>query len=622
MPCEKCGNLLLIGKEDKDTLLWCPICESIELIEKKELIKTIGERQKNLFYDKNKILNKYTKDSIIGCLCATLESISAQKNGTFIRCDLLCSVAYAIRDVQGYDTFGANKIDPYLTDFQDLCHIYDSLFQGQYIIQSLIHDDYLVGIKIPLRDVPHYALLPPNFDSKNFELQIESEKEKKTICLKFTEDWDYNRLLASRFGIINLNDAYTESTGISLWPKKQTILDALDRTKIGFDFAVGTSTLLNDIEKNIDLFEVIKHIRNHFLSSFTPKLTEFEKTTGVLKPVQKNEIITALKSISDKPEELYSRLLSIKFPVIVECNNINYVLSNSCEIYLNLLYSEIASKDINVHRSFWGEWFEKLIFYGLQIYNYEVSNPNTGEPLLNFKVMGDEMDVGGYTTDQSIIIECKHFDIGSNFFRRSKIEERKKNLRMQLHKFENKIALLKKDPAYSFMTEGKTLHAFFVTLHPEPLDDIEGIQIVAYEDFPGKIVDLNPPEPTESLDINIEKGVVSCRFYKKGHFLIGIDYTKLITNSFGIKHFAIPPNDKFGSYIFVGDGIVHSLDDEELEIRNPDEALGVIVDLTEQDIEYLKSMQINKGDKVRYQIYTKDPKFSTYYLRFIKKFED
>lgn len=195
MPCKICGTRLLVGKNKDDSVLWCPNCDGIEIIEKAELLNDLGKELQSAAKDRDKILRMYSKDSIIGSLCASLESISTLANKSTVRCDLICSTSYAIKDIEQSKMFGSLRIT--FEKLQQLLFLYENLFRGRFIMQSLIHDDYLVGIKICSKDIPVYTAVS---DLILDRFKIDSS-EKEITYLKFTEDWNFNRLVAFRFGI-------------------------------------------------------------------------------------------------------------------------------------------------------------------------------------------------------------------------------------------------------------------------------------------------------------------------------------------------------------------------------------------------------------------------------------
>jgi len=617
MPCRKCETRLLLGKNKDDSVLWCPKCDGIEVIEKAELLNNLGKSLQSASKERDKIFKMYSKDSIIGSLCASLESISALANKSTVRCDLISSTSYAIKDVLDLRKFGSLRIT--FDKLQQLLYIYEFIFHGRFILQSLIHDDYLVGIKIYPKDIPVYsAVSDPIFDK--FEID---RSKKEIIYLKFTEDWNFNRLVAFRFGIYSEQEILIELNGPKVWSQKPFLINALDTTKHAFEFAVGSSKLLSSLEVDVDLIDAINHLHDGFSGSFVPETLEYGNVSGNLSPVSKDEIIKLLSQIDSNPEVTYYKLKNSQFPLIVEVENICFVLPNTYGVYLRLLYSQKALKEINANRAFWGDWFEKLVYLGLKMFEYEVVNPFTKEPLLNFYVSDDtgkkyEMDVAGFKAENLIIIECKHFNIGSKFFRRKSIDKRTKNLIKYLNKFQNKIDLLKNDSNYRSITDGKKLNAIMITLHPEPIKEFGEIKIIPYEEFSPKMFELNPPEEIkQKLIFKKILDPISVRHYGD-KAVIGVDYTKLIANPYGLVHFVIEPESKFRSYIFVGDGIVDDMDDDELGIITPNQ-MGVIVDLIPEDVTYLKSKNITDGDKIRYQIYTRDPLFAMYYLRFVTK---
>jgi hypothetical protein len=263
----------------------------------------------------------------------------------------------------------------------------------------------------------------------------------------------------------------------------------------------------------------------------------------------------------------------------------------------------------------------------VELFGYNVINPSNNKPLLNFiiedqndkinnKAKRFELDIAGFKDDCSVIVECKHWDIGSGFFKRRSIEKRKKKFQAELKKFQHKIDLIKSDDKFNFLTKDKSLNAFLVTLHPEPIEQYGDIKVVPFSQF-------SPGEPEfssyEKNELEMKKETVFAqRNYKNGKSMIGIDYTKMVLNPYGINHFRIEPENELKSYIYVGDGIVDSFDQDELVIDTPC-SMPVIVDLIQEDFGYLKSRKIKKNCKVRYQIYTTDPLLATYYLRFITR---
>ena len=182
MPCKTCGEILLIGKNSDDTALWCPKCNGIEVLDRSKMIKLSAEQLKKASDDKNKLFIKYDKKSIIGSLCATLEAVSMdQKNFRHI-----CSTSYGIKDVlkKKAEAFGSKKM--LYTELQQLIQIYDFEFQEMYVNHSLINDGYVVGVIIPPDKISEYAM-------NQYHLQKKTEEPVG----RFTEDWNFNRLIAT-----------------------------------------------------------------------------------------------------------------------------------------------------------------------------------------------------------------------------------------------------------------------------------------------------------------------------------------------------------------------------------------------------------------------------------------
>lgn len=455
-----------------------------------------------------------------------------------------------------------------------------------------------------------------------------SEQRDITVC-RYTEDWNYNRLVAIRNGLYSDRDLSLEEGGPKQWSTKPFWNSDLNRIKYGFQFAAGTSKLSKGLKSNVNYIDEIEQLYNDFLHFFVPEIMDINGRSGQLWPTTKNQILASLSNINSKQEEIYEKLLYIEFPLVVEVENLCFVLPNTCQYYLQLLYAKKYENDLNMDKNKWGEQFEELVFNCLYLFGYEMNNPNDNKPLLNFEVVDEEdqikgksrsfeLDVAGYNEKRSVIIECKHWDIGYNFFKRRSIKERKRELKEQLEKFHYKLELINKKDSYSFLTENKIIDAYMVTLHPEPIKEYKGITVIPFTQFnPEIFYDRSKYESAQEMKFN-EKPIFTKRKYKNGKYVIGVDYTKMIVNPYGLHTFCIEPENELKSYVFIGDGIVEQLDKDELTIAHPND-MKVIIDLIEDDIPYLKSKKIKKGKMVRYQIYTKDPLFGIYYLRFIRR---
>jgi len=204
MPCKTCGEILLIGKYSDDTALWCPKCNGIEVLDRSKMIKLSAEKLKKASDDKNKLFIKYDKKSIIGSLCATLEAVSMDKNNF----RHICSISYAIKDIlkKKAEAFGSKNM--LYTDLQQLIQIYDFEFQEMYVNHSLINEGYVVGVIIPPDKISEYAM-------NQYHLQ---KKTEETVG-RFTEDWNFNRLVATRYGLYSQNDLIKQN-GPKQWSPK------------------------------------------------------------------------------------------------------------------------------------------------------------------------------------------------------------------------------------------------------------------------------------------------------------------------------------------------------------------------------------------------------------------
>ncbi|SES63169.1 hypothetical protein SAMN04488587_0191 [Methanococcoides vulcani] len=607
---------MLVGKRIDDTALWCPRCEGIELLSKSESLSDSGKTLSEKSVKKNKLFKSYTQKSIIGSLCATLEV------ATMLVTNLrhICSTSYAIKDVlsKNSNNFGHKKIS--YEDLQELLHIYEFEFQELFVNHSLIQDDYVVGIKIPKNKISEYAM-------NEHDLQ----QQKEIAVGRFTEDWNFNRLVAIRNGLYSDREIMLEEGGPKQWSQKPFWNSDLNRFRYGFQFAAGTSKLSTGLKSNVQFIGEIEHIASIFSHLFVPELISKSENSGNIIPTTKNQILNSLSEIDYNQDETYDKLVNIEFPLIVEVENLCFVLPNTCKYYLQLLYSQKYDNELILEKTNLGTQFEELVFMSLNLFGYDVNNPNDNNPLLNFDVVDEndtingktrsfELDVAGFNEKKSVIVECKHWDIGYNFFKRRSIEKRKRELQKQLEKFHHKIELLKVDGNYNFLTEDKTIDAYMVTLHPEPINEYKGIKVIPFTQFNSeRFCEHSDDRPMQ--EIKLKKGnVITTRKYQDGKILSGVDYTKMIMNPYGLNKICLEPENELKSHVFIGDGVVNQLDEDELTIIPPD-GIKVIIDLIEADIPYLKSKKIKKGKKVRYQIYTKDPLFGSYYLRFIKRFK-
>jgi len=373
------------------------------------------------------------------------------------------------------------------------------------------------------------------------------------------------------------------------------------------------------------MVDVLKQLSEDLFYLFVPNLSG--ELSGTIHATKKSEIIESLSKAVSDPDKIYDRIVNVEFPLIIEIEDICFLLPNTCTFYFLLLYSQIYENELTQEKNIWGTRLEELVFKTVELFGYDVINPLDNKPLLNFiiedqndkinnKAKSFELDVAGFKDDCSVIVECKHWDIGSDFFKRRSIEKRNKKLKAELKKFQHKIDLIKSDGKFNFLIEDKSLNAFLVTLHPESIEQYGDIKVVPFNQFA-------PGEPEFSTykktDVKMKKeAIFAQRNYQNGKIVMGIDYTKMVLNPYGINHFRIEPENELKSYIYVGDGIVDSFDHDELVIDTPC-SLPVIVDLIQEDFGYLKSRKIKKNCKVRYQIYTTDPLLTTYYLRFITR---
>lgn len=145
---------MLVGKRADDTALWCPKCEGIELLSKEDLLRNSGTSLSESSIRKNKLFELYTKKSIIGSLCASLETASMLGNNF----RHICATSYAIKDIlsESPSTFGNEEIN--WEHLQELLAIYEFEFQQLFINHSLIEDKYVVGIIIPENKISEYAM--------------------------------------------------------------------------------------------------------------------------------------------------------------------------------------------------------------------------------------------------------------------------------------------------------------------------------------------------------------------------------------------------------------------------------------------------------------------------------
>jgi hypothetical protein len=610
MPCNICGEKLLVGKGPDDAILWCPNCAGFKVLSKSETKNlSIAKIRENAEL-KTRLLLKYNKQSVIGALCATLETSCLNKDNF----RHICSTSYAIKDVlkRKEDNFGfyVTMIDE---DLQELLRIYDFEFHETYVNNSLINDDYIVGTIIPLDKLPEYAMNEKHLNAKSEE-----------VVLRFTEDWSFNRLVATRYGLYSKND-FQKQEGPRKWTQKTMYNSDLSRANYLFQFVAGTSKLSKDLKSNTNLIEVLEQLSNDFVYLFTPNF--IGGLSGVIHTVTKTVILDSISKVTSDPSIIYDKLVNLEFPLVIELKDTCFVLPNTCDFYLFLLYSRKYENELNHKKVEWGSFFEELVFKSVELFGYNMINPVDNKPLLNFivedsddrinnKKRSFELDVAGFKDNCSIIIECKHWDIGADFFKRKAIEKREKELLIELKKFQHKINLLKKDDQFDFLTKREKLETYFVTLHPEKIEQYDDIKVVPFNQFYPSDVES---ESNTFSELEVKDEVIfTQRKYKNGNAALIIDFTRMILNPYGINHFRIDPDSELKSYIYIGDGIVDNYDQNELIIDTPN-SMRVIVDLIEEDFAYLRSKKIKKKSKVRYQISTTDPLLSIYHLRLIRK---
>jgi len=624
MPCEKCGTVLVSGLKYDSSKLWCPKCEGFELISKDEASKENVSDIKFTVGERDKIISRNSRKSLIESLGAALESISFAGTILSKQTDFLTisSICYGIKKIMSIksDKFGSNPATT--VEIRELVSLFIEEFRDMYIIRSLIKDDYIVGIRIQSNKLLEYAVTTDKISV------IDSGEENIVTLFKFTEDWNFNRLVALRYGIhskISILDDFSSLTPpIGDFEGKFKEFQILSRIYYGFQFSFGSSKMLNDLKNNTDLIEIIYKLHTHFFEVFKPRL-DLGEVIGSLTPIDKETFLDALLNLTDSPENIYRRLLKLSMPLVNEIEGECFVLPHTLKIYYYLLCCKEYFDEIKTIRDLNGAAFEKIVYNCIRLCGYEVINPVTKEPLLNFKIFDEndlengkpkrfEIDVAGFKEDVSILIECKHLEIGDDFFRRDSINKRKKDLLEHLKKFQHNIDLIRKDKDYEFLTNNKSIYAYMVTLNPEPIEKYEDIRVVSFEKFELPLY----PNKYEYTNISIGNPIYAKRSMDSHRTFYGVDWTKTITNSYGLNPIYFPAENSFKSSILVGDGVVKSIDEKKIEIINLN-GTHVKVNLTLEDIPYLKSKKIQSKSKVRYQIYTRHPLFFISKLRFIRK---
>lgn len=608
MVCANCGNILVAGKKRDIEAYWCPKCENVNLLNKEDALDfynlDLAEKEQLI----NEFIKKYNKKSIVLELCKLFELSFLVPPINY----LLCPTAYAIKDILNTDDskFGISDINS--GDNFQLAGIFNDVFITKFRDIPLLEDGYNVIIELTKDQIPNY------FD----DTLIASPQEEKIYQIKFTEEWEFTRLVFSRYGLQTPRDQIISENGPNKWTLRRNNEDDLNRDKYTFQFACCHSDLANNMHENVKLFESLHQILKDLEENNDLTMDE----TVFLK-VKKEDIVKSISKVDNKSEEVYDKIKNIDFPIIVEIGDLCILLPNACSYYLYQLFIKKNEYELN-DRSNLGKALEDMAYEILNRNGFDVFNPNTGKILKNFYV-GDvddlengkqkkyEMDVAGFTENKSIIFECKYKDITNNFFMKKAIDGRKKILTDELNHFQNKIEMMKKNENFKFLTEGKEQEYIFLTSHPEPIESYGEIKVVPFnklniENVKKHLIDEKNSCP--ELEIEYQFGI-------DGNYVY-IDYTQSIKNPFGIGYFGIDPENDFQQTIFVGDGYVLDINEngKEVTIESTNKR-GFIIDLNDNDIEYLKSKNVKVGSRVRYQLYTTDPLYGVYNLRAIRVFE-
>ncbi|MFX0185035.1 MAG: nuclease-related domain-containing protein [Candidatus Hodarchaeota archaeon] len=520
MPCKKCETTLLLGI-DGEIKKFCPNCEGIGIIDKKESLSFIGG---NLISSNKRkietIFKKYDKKSIIGSLVVNreLEPLAGKYSAPFHSGHFLATnlaLWYAFK----FNQFGNKKIkSPYEEDYQNILYLAREIVEYNNFIY-LISAKFGVLVEIPKdKDFFKYRGVK-NVLPESIGETAESLKQKISgrRIFKFTEKWEPILHDYKKFGLSTEVEVYEHEQKKRIKERKIEFLRK--RTKIQFRNEIKTKkhkqkkdplqhilSILNllelgDLSNTYIRFDKLRDDTEYYvgllkvLSSWAVRFLEkteyepLETKTATLKPANTQDLFDFFRHFAE-PTDIpifFKKLTSnydnfSKFPLIVKLDEDEFLVPPYTLYFIAnyLTFKHLSKEKINQLKTLEGYGFERIVSKKLTDIGVTVNHENYQDDPKNPTL---EIDIIAHYKDVIFVIECKSWPLADNFLSLKEESRRQKELNEEVTKQEKRLGYVRKNMSILGFDENKIrdVKSIIITKLYEQIHEINNSIVLPFD---------------------------------------------------------------------------------------------------------------------------------------------
>lgn len=509
--CDICGGTLVIGKGNED-VDWCPKCEGVEVIPKEESKSALIEELKMLDKEMDHIIKKYQLEDLLITVYVTRESVLH-----FDYPDFAHFMAYSalLNRILNLQSNGTEKVIWNSEDIQKL-YRYAEMYNNASKFLLYLINGLIVFILVDKENVEKYSY---EFDKSLKVEGIQPSDEKRKLkeifpMLKFTATWRPIRDNLKQYGLVSKNEAYFDEDYNFKFLQFDDFWKSI-LTKTMLELWAGNKDLLEfpDFKDSLQYLKVWEHIAN----SFPFKQNETKDNIGrvikfTMSPVDKTKIFDRFfkngLDLEDAGRFLVDNNSKIKkgFPAFLQTSKGLFIGQSTTILFTRYLKGKYFRSYLDSNKDV-GNEFVLMVSFELQRLGFSVHYPDNKDKLL-INIMDDdknpklEIDVIAYTKEHIFLIECKHILLNTGFESTGRQNNVKRTLKDEPQKMKNRVNYIATHLIEFGLGQIKPedIEPIFITFNQEPLDEYEGIRIVAFKNL-------------QSLDYSVknEKFVVNKR---------------------------------------------------------------------------------------------------------------
>jgi len=488
MPCQKCGDLLLIGMKGQ-TITFCPTCEGLSIIEKNKTLELLGRSLSEKKSECTRLIKELDRDALLILLISQREKYLLRAKTHEFDFKFFLAYTRAIADIQYYGEQHKEKFD---IDDEWLSRIIGKYIETIEIEKSfhLVLKGFMVFITIPKNKKAHDYLgdqtlySTPDFIGKLTEYWIPFFENLSFLGMKTDEE---------------IEDLYLKGE----YPSTGKLIkesDLIDRVQLICSIELATANsrdflkILNEYRfLNYDGYKFIQSSAIYAYTKIFKNEMHFFDRNGILITLRKRVFIREglLWGFSrEKLQELYNDFVSSfdnpkNVPLIIEHKGRLYIPAQTLTL-IYLIFKIIISKGtLEDMRSEFGYFFEELVEFKIQEMGFSLNPPN--KPTEYYKSYRDdlytpsfEIDFIAHKNNVIYVIECKSWLPRLQFLNKELIVERKKQIVSEEKKQQRRVAFVTNNlEELGFDSSNiKKIVSVILTLLDEPCKKINGTHIL------------------------------------------------------------------------------------------------------------------------------------------------